>query len=105
MADVMSTVETALKGDDEATAEQRQSASGFLCRPMNTIDLAKKDGDLPKFVEELAKFIARREKIAVSAERERCGKICDDFAKSHQTTRKGEGAAICAVRIAAIDTE
>lgn len=57
----------ALHGDDEATVEQRQAASMFLCWPMNMIELAKKDTDLPKLVVELAKFIARREKLAVEA--------------------------------------
>lgn len=36
---------------------------------------------------------------AIAAERERCAKICDDIARSNRTTRKGEGAELCAHRI------
>ena len=35
----------------------------------------------------------------VAAERERCAAICDEYAHTHTTTRKGEGAEICAARI------
>ena len=76
-------IEAALKGDDEASAEQRWAAAGFLCWPMNCIDLAKKDEDLPKLVSELAGFIARRESNVASAERKRCAEIV-------QATRFGE---------------
>ena len=58
-------VKAALKGDNEASVEQRLAAAGFLCWPMNCLDLAKKDEDLPKLIAELGKFIARREKDAV----------------------------------------
>jgi hypothetical protein len=64
-------VANSLRGDAEASAEQRQAASMFLCWPMNMIELAKKDETLPEFVAELAKFIARREAIALAAASER----------------------------------
>ena len=54
-----------LNGDENSTVEQRQAASMFLCWPMNCVDLAKRDEDLPKLVVELAEFLARREKLAV----------------------------------------
>lgn len=40
-------------------------------------------------------------KRAAMIERERCAQICDDMARSHRTTRKGEGAALCASAIRA----
>jgi hypothetical protein len=50
----------------EVTDLHRQSASGFLCWPMNMIDLAKRDQDLPQLVDELAKFIARWEAMGAN---------------------------------------
>lgn len=45
----------------EVSELHRQSASGFLCWPMNAIDLAQKDSDLPELIEKLAQFIANWE--------------------------------------------
>lgn len=33
---------------------------------------------------------------ARDAERERCALICSEYARDHSTTRKGEGASVCA---------
>lgn len=45
----------------EVTEIHKSSASGFLCWPMNVLDLCQKDSDLPKAVEKLSEFVARWE--------------------------------------------
>ena len=52
---------------------------------------------------ELAEKIKREARLLiaehVAAERERCAEICDELARENRTTRKGEGAELCAARI------
>jgi hypothetical protein len=51
----------AMRGDDEAAAIHREAASLFLFWPTQAIDLARTPETYPKFVTELAKFLARWE--------------------------------------------
>lgn len=54
------------------TKLHHEAAAGFLCWPMNAVDLCKKDADLPEAVSKLAAFVARWEakgREAASVER------------------------------------
>jgi regulator of protease activity HflC (stomatin/prohibitin superfamily) len=47
--------------DPAPTKLHLEAAAGFLCWPMNVVDLCKKDADLPDAVSKLAAFVARWE--------------------------------------------
>lgn len=92
-------VEAALRGDEDATAEQRQAASQFLCWPMNMLDLAKQDDKLPDLVVELAKFIARRERNALAAAERLAPDTAAAVADEREDMAYAKGVNACLLRL------
>lgn len=79
--------------DPAPTKLHHEAAAGFLCWPMNVVDLCKKDADLPVAVSKLAAFVARWEaKGRETAAKERVESEAADLAALYAWIREPDHA-------------
>jgi hypothetical protein len=83
------TTDVSTSADIEPTKLHREAAMGFLCWPMNVVDLCKEDASLPKAVDELAGFVARWEDMGRRAARAEMAEAADMSGKFSKAVLKG----------------